>query len=380
MNTLVHPIENFAATLPDWRRPLNFVLYNIVGWTCLSAFIALAVYTDDYRSGGHPQYGSLFFNWFAAAMALAPLSWTLYYCFERWDEYFSRVSFILMTYLMSLFFILPWHIFDAAMTMIWAAPEHRFLDRVLAYEDVICLFRLCAITIVYGAVLGLRLWHLNRDRLQALRDEREQSLQLNLALERQNVAILRAQLEPHFMFNSLNSVSALVRTERNEKALVAIEKLSELLRYSLSSNERRCVSVDEELQGLEDYISLQKLRYGERLVIKIEGVTEPVRSCYCPPFFLQPLLENAIKHDVDAHQGISDIVIQFEMCGREHQSILKCTVSNPLHHQQSSPRGFGLGLKTLGARLESLYGEKTLLHTYTEAGRFFVEVGLPNDE
>ncbi|TXI89250.1 MAG: hypothetical protein E6Q34_11205 [Burkholderiaceae bacterium] len=371
--TLDHPLPAWASALPDWRRPMNFVLYNIVGWTLLCAFVAFAVYTDDLRADRHPQFGTIFFNWVAAALALAPLSWILYYAFLRWEDYLGRLSFIVLAYLSSFLFIAPWHVFDAWFSMIWAKDGVEFLDVMWSWHNAVCLFRLSAISVVFGAVLGVRLWQQNRDRLLALRDQRERRLQLRLALERRNLAVLRAQLEPHFMFNSLNAVSGLVRTAQNENALTAIEKLSELLRYSLASSEKQEVSMREELSGLEDYLSLQSLRYGDRLQVQIDGLNDEVYSCDCPPFFLQPLIENAIKHDLDRHKGISDIRIEF----RIEASNVHCIVSNPLHATTSVGTGFGLGLKTLKARLDALYGEAANLNTTMLDGRFLVKVSLP---
>lgn len=380
MNTLAysntHPIAQLSASLPDWRRPIFFVLYNILGWGLLSAFVALAVYSDDLRVGARAQYGTIFFNWVAASLAMAPLSWILYYVFHRWEDYLTRLSFIVLAYLVSFFFIAPWHVFDAWLSMIWAREGVGFLDLVWSWHDVVCLFRVSTISVVFGVVLAVVLWQQNRNRIMALRDEREQSLQLNLALERRNLAVLRAQLEPHFMFNALNAVSGLVRSAQNENALNGIEKLSELLRYSLASSEKQEVSLQEELAGLADYLSLQSMRYGDRLQVHIEGLSDELNSCPCPPFFLQPLIENAIKHDLDMHKGISDIQIKFQI----DTHLLRCVVSNPVHVANGVSTGFGLGLKTLKARLDALYGDAASLHTHLLQGRFLVEVNLPYDD
>jgi LytS/YehU family sensor histidine kinase len=272
-------------------------------------------------------------------------------------------------------FIIPWHIFNAAFALIWARKDIPFLDRVIAYENAVCLFRICAITAIFAAVLGLRLWQQNQKRLAALRDQREHGLRLSLALEQQNLAMLKAQLEPHFMFNSLNALSGLVRSANSESALIAIEKLSELLRYSLASGETTWVSMKDEVQCLHDYLCLQKLRYGERLKVQIDGLDQAVLAYDCPPFLLQPLLENALRHDLECHKGESNIVFYFSLSSNG----LLCRVSNPVHAGIAGSPGFGLGLKTLKARLHSLYHGAATLSAAKVDQRFQVEIFLPNE-
>ena len=375
MTSLTYPSLPSPVKLPNWKRPFFFLLYNFLGWGSLCVLIALAIYSEDLRNGEQAQFGTIFVNWVAAALVLAPLSWVLYFLSCRWDEYLNHARVIFLAYVLSFLFIIPWHIFNAAFALIWARKDIPFLDRVLAYENAVCLFRICAITAVFAAVLGLRLWQQNQKRLTALRDQREHSLRLSLALEQQNLAMLKAQLEPHFMFNSLNALSGLVRSANSDSALIAIEKLSELLRYSLASGETTWVGIQDEVQCLNDYLCLQKLRYGERLKVEMHGLSPAVLAYDCPPFLLQPLLENALRHDLECHKGESDIVFTFSLDSRG----LLCSVSNPVHVGIASAPGFGLGLKTLKARLHSLYHGAASLSAGKVGHRFQVDIFLPNE-
>jgi two-component system sensor histidine kinase AlgZ len=375
MTSMTHSSLPFPVKFSDWKRPLFFLLYNLLGWGSLCVLIALAIYSEDLRNGERAQFGTIFVNWVAAALVLAPLSWVLYFLSCRWEEYLNHARLIFLTYLLSFLFIIPWHIFNSAFALIWARKDIPFLDRVIAYENAVCLFRICAITAVFAAVLGLRLWQQNQKRLAALRDQREHGLRLSLALEQQNLAMLKAQLEPHFMFNSLNALSGLVRSANSESALVAIEKLSELLRYSLASGDMTWVSIEDEVQCLNDYLCLQKLRFGERLKVQINGLDSAVLAYDCPPFLLQPLLENALRHDLECHKGESDIVFDFSL----RSEGLFCCVSNPIHAGIAGAPGFGLGLKTLKARLHSLYHGAATLSAAKIDQRFQVEIFLPNE-
>jgi two-component system sensor histidine kinase AlgZ len=126
---------------------------------------------------------------------------------------------------------------------------------------------------------------------------------------------LRAQFEPHFLFNALNAISALVRDGDRGLALGGIGRLSDLLRYALSASVREDVTVAAELQFVRDYLDLQRLRYGERLQVQIDGEDSLLHEVECPPLLLQPLIENALRHDLDCREGPSDIRCGFVQDG-----------------------------------------------------------------
>lgn len=373
MTSLPLPFASFS--LPSWRRPSYFVLYNLLGWGLLCALLALAIYCENLRVGVHTHYTEIFIQWCASALVLAPLSWILYFASWRWESQFNQPRILFMAYLLSFLFLLPWHVFNAVTALLWSTKVIPFWDRVIAFENAACLFRCTSISAVFAAVLGLRLWQQNQARMAALHEQREQSLRLSLVLEQQSLAALKAQLEPHFMFNALNALSALVRSSESDKALGAIEKLSDLLRYALSSNEKIWVSMEEEIRFVQDYLSLQKLRYGERMQVQVVGAEDAVLTCHCPPLLLQPLIENALRHDLECYKGVGDIVLAFHHSERG----LRCIVSNPVHEGITVKAGFGLGLKTLRARLVSLYQGQARLTTAIEAGRFSVEIFLPHE-
>lgn len=128
----------------------------------------------------------------------------------------------------------------------------------------------------------------------------------------------------------------------------------------------------EELQFVRDYLALQRLRYGDRMHFHIEGDDETVRRGDCPPLLLQPLIENALRHDLDCHGGPSDIRLSFE---RNDESVL-IRVSNPVSPHVSPNPGTGLGLHNTRTRLK-LASAASSLHTELRANRFCVEIRMP---
>jgi LytS/YehU family sensor histidine kinase len=163
-----------------------------------------------------------------------------------------------------------------------------------------------------------------------------------------------------------------VRGGDSALALGGITRLSELLRYALAASVRDTVSVADELQFVRDYLDLQGLRYGERLRVSIDGESALLHEADCPPLLLQPLVENALRHDLDCHGGSSDIRLRFERSGDS----LLIQVSNPVSGLSSPNPGAGLGLSNTRDRLRIMHPGASL-HAGPADGRFVAEVRLP---
>jgi LytS/YehU family sensor histidine kinase len=211
-----------------------------------------------------------------------------------------------------------------------------------------------------------------RARSEAFARAQAENLNLHLALEQQRMLALRAQLEPHFIFNALNAISALVRGGDKPDALAGIGRLSDLLRYALSATQREQATIDEELGFVRDYVALQRLRYGERLQIRIEGDDHAVRQDECPPLLLQPLIENALRHDLDCHDGAGDIRLSFQRTA----DALLIRVMNPVSEYASPNPGTGLGLANTRSRL-ALLDARASLRTERQGRHFLAEISLP---
>lgn len=194
--------------------------------------------------------------------------------------------------------------------------------------------------------------------------KQRESETLRLKLVETELSLLRAQLEPHFLFNALNSISSLVRLERNDAATEALGKLGRLLRGMLEVGERPIVSWDWERRFTEAYLGLQKLRFGERLEIDlcVEGLSPSTRL---PAVLLQPLIENAVRHGPLDDGETCKVEIRAQRVGERTRITVRNAVGG------SSVRGAGLGLKNIESRLAVLYpGDFTF--TARTVGAFFV--------
>ncbi len=177
-------------------------------------------------------------------------------------------------------------------------------------------------------------------------------LKLESSIKETEAKVLRAQMNPHFVFNALNSIRALV-IEDPQKSMLAITQLSNLLRSSLVADRRATVSLNEEIKTIENYLSLEKIRYEERLQTK--WMIDPsTLHAQVPPMLLQTLVENAIKHGVQKAQrwGFVEIQSYFE----ENKLVIKIRNTGKLKEKEQKNESGGFGLQNTRLRLNLLYG------------------------
>lgn len=184
---------------------------------------------------------------------------------------------------------------------------------------------------------------------------------------------LRQQLQPHFLFNSLNSINALIGS-RPEEARKMVQQLSDFLRGTIKKEETQWVTLREELQYLQLYLDIEKVRFGNRLSTEIK-TEENVIEMKLPALLLQPIVENAIKFGL--YDTTGDTVICLS-AGREENNLV-IRVQNPFDPETSSPhqKGTGFGLKSIQRRLYLLFARTDLLHTETNDTIFTTIVKIP---
>jgi LytS/YehU family sensor histidine kinase len=186
---------------------------------------------------------------------------------------------------------------------------------------------------------------------------------------------LRQQLQPHFLFNSLNSINSLIGSQP-QQARTMIQQLSDFLRGTLKKEEHQWTSVEEELQHLQLYLEIEKLRFGHRLSTEVTNlVTDPDRKL--PAMLLQPVVENAIKFGLYDTTGDITISILAEIKS-EH---LVLTVKNPFDPATSAPRkGTGFGLSSVQRRLYLLFARNDLLDTDIQGETFTTTIKIPQQK
>jgi len=185
------------------------------------------------------------------------------------------------------------------------------------------------------------------------------------------LATLRQQLQPHFLFNSLNSISALAGS-KPEQARKMIQQLSDFLRGTIKKD-NQLVQLKEEFTHLVLYLEIEKVRFGHRLKTEIL-INELVSNNLLPSLLLQPIVENAIKFGL--YDTTGEIVIRIEALAADQHLLLR--VQNPFDPETSQPRqGTGFGLMSVQRRLYLLFGRNDLLVTRADGNQFITEVKIP---
>jgi hypothetical protein len=224
---------------------------------------------------------------------------------------------------------------------------------------------------LYALVLGLS--HVVRLR-RRLRDQQLAAARAEAAAARAELHALRAQLNPHFLFNALHSLASLVRYAPAE-AEEAIEQLGTLLRYALDRGGEESVRLEEEWAFCRTYLALEERRLGERLCVRHE-LSAGALGCLVPPFCMQLLAENAVKHGLSRRPGGGTVTITAHV----HDARLHLDVCDDGDGADSEAvaRSSGTGLRTLREQLHDRYGERAALAIETAAGAGFrVRVVLP---
>lgn len=261
----------------------------------------------------------------------------------------------------------------------WTAAFQRVLNPY-AYPDpktYLELWRslfsngLLSDVILYGVILMVGQMLASRERLAR---QQMEAARLNEALSRAQLDSLRRQIEPHFLFNTLNAISGLVREQRNDAAVTMIAGLSDCLRRVLEGSERQQVTLGEEMEFLEKYIEIQKVRFADRLDVRVE-VPSDLYSAQVPSLILQPMVENAIKHGIAQRARGGCVRIGAARSG----GVLTLRVYNdgPTLPPDWEMTRSGIGIPNVRSRLQSLYGEACELQMKNQDEGVEVSLSVP---
>ena len=195
---------------------------------------------------------------------------------------------------------------------------------------------------------------------------------LNLA----RVDSLRMQMNPHFLFNALNSVAALIDADRRDRAYEAVEQLGDLLRRALRMSQVEEVSLDDELRFSDACLALERLRFGDRLDVRWD-VADATRTLLVPAFVLQPLVENAVKHAL----GGSTATVTVTITARLDDRALRLAVRDDGQANEAEPATApsGLGLANLRERLTLRYGAGAAVNAGRRQHGYSAEIAIPRD-
>lgn len=284
--------------------------------------------------------------------------------FSRIDKiyYFNSIVTHLVT---ALLLISVWYFLSSVFVKIiynvsGLAAQYAFLEETKTFRILQGSFYYLLL------IMNYYLFILAEDRKE--NELREVNLMTNL--KQAELEMLKSQLNPHFIFNSLNSISSLTIVEpKNAQKMVIL--LSDFLRYSLRSTDE-LVTFKQELEATEKYLAIEKVRFDEKLLInkKIEAGLEEFKL---PSLILQPLVENAIKYGL--HDSLEASTVDIT-CKKENE-LLKITIANEYDPHSTLKKGEGVGLQNVKDRLSLIYNLDDLLLTEKKEKQFIVTLRIP---
>ncbi len=258
----------------------------------------------------------------------------------------------------------------------WLLAFKYALPLAATYETDYAIFLSKSLTVRFGvaflligcmAIISVLWYSFEEQRASAKRKTEAEQLTKDAELYK-----LRQQLQPHFLFNSLNSINALIGT-RPQEARKMVQQLSDFLRGTLKREEQQWIKLEEEIRYLQLYLNIEEVRFGNRLSTEFD--TDPASlQMKIPAMLLQPLVENAIKFGL--YDTVGKTIIQIKTSATE--GMLKITVQNPFDPATSQPRqGTGFGLNSIQRRLYLLFARNDLLTTAANNNLFTTVIKVP---
>jgi hypothetical protein len=259
----------------------------------------------------------------------------------------------------------------------WLAASRGWavlLDRPLAFPGIAAKQAQVA-PFLLGLGVALQLLsaalHYLLGAFAASQEAERRALEFEIASREAELRALRAQIHPHFLFNSLNSISALVGTRPEEARRLCVH-LGDFLRRSLTLGSRETIPLAEELDLAEQLLTIEKVRFGDRLSHAVHS-DDLARACLVPPLLLQPLVENAVTHGIAQMLDGGEVRLEARRRGNE----LLIAVENPRDAASPGRKGTGIGLQNVRRRLQTLHGEAADVRVVQAEATFRVELRLP---
>ncbi len=241
-------------------------------------------------------------------------------------------------------------------------------SRFIELFDVSQLMNVTIVIIQYEIIV---LIHYLFFAMEKARDFEREALQQKLLISEAELQTLKATVHPHFLFNSLNTLAniALSSPEQAHRFCLLI---ADFLRYSVAYSKKTSVTLNDELEHVQNYLGIERERFGSRLQTNFE-IDDSLRTIVVPPLLLFPVVENAIKHGIDSCLEGGTL----ELIARRNDRMAIIEVCNPVDELGRKLKGTGHGLQSAQHRLRILYGDAAVLKIAREKGRFRVQIYLP---
>lgn len=350
---------------PLFSSKTIFGMY-ILAWVMLISIQTLAFFQLFTVSWFYAVIDSLLFGSVYFLIGIGVWYFIRYSRFEK-----SQFLPLILEHLASAFVLVSLWVFSGTYTLayifssspdyvdlLWGAISWRYGNGFLFYIILIVVYYL----------------HANYIRQQ---ERNEKEMKLHSTLQNAEIDLLRSKLNPHFLFNSLNSLNALIQTD-SEKASKMLIQLSDFLRFSIEKDKQEVIELRDEFANLELYMAIEQVRFGDRLKFT-KRIEEEALDLKLPAMLLQPLMENAIKYGLGSKLGDVDVKIS----AKENNKNLVLEIENVYDKSVSVRKGSGHGIDNVRKRLEIIYKNAADFRIKKSDYMFKVSIIIPqsdNDE
>lgn len=327
-------------SLVDFRRTLpSFRTIQLTGW--IVYFVVIYV---TFLTIAQPEnfLNLLVFKGFRAMVGFCLTSFAVRPIYKLFEDRLSIGWLILLVLFNAVFFGVAWTATEYCYHFL--TNPNFILANALARGPRIALDYAMTLTAWSALYLGVKNWLL-------WQTERERSLQSSAFAQTAQLEMLRYQLNPHFLFNALNSIRASI-DEDAVRAKQMITQLSEFLRYSLLAESKKKISLSEELEAVRNYLAIEQIRFEDKLAVEFD-IEKAAEDFQIPNFLLNPLVENAVKHGLQTSKKPLEIKISAKLIGKRF--VLEVVNSGTLN--SSDRNGDGIGVKNVRERLRTMFGD-----------------------
>ncbi|GAA0361852.1 histidine kinase [Bowmanella denitrificans] len=357
----------FLRQVPGWR----FWLSGLVFWLLMNTYSADLSFRSMVDSGKHSEWGQVwlyYLPWWIPWAFLSPLI-------------------IAATKLISTQNVRTWVLRAAWLSALWLVTLCLFVflaTPMLAFVEI-GGFGLEEIEQAFAILLRRGAWHLDfiifsaivslgfvMQYYQRVKSEEARNESLLRQLYQLELQALKSQLNPHFLFNTLNTVASLIRLNEKNKAILALSELGLMLRKVLENQQNQLISLTQEMEFIQSYLTIQKMRFEHKLETSIQ-VAEDCLALNVPFMILQPLVENAVQHgsQLESDKNLLSLSIH------KNNTTLCIQLINKVPRQDEH-NGFGIGMKNCRDRLSKMFGQRFRLELKPlENGYFQTVLELP---
>jgi hypothetical protein len=358
-------LARIDSHMPAIHKPFSIQAWHIIVPATIAFALATAAECHSITDIGSVWYGFALYGWWGL-IALGV-----------WHSGQRRPGFLQMSAVPLLAHAAIASLLGVAHLLLMAASDYVFLTVVrhakvaFHWTYYLGLNRWGLEMLVYGFILGVA--GVARLQLQAQRNEL-QSLELQRALSVAQLQALQAQVEPHFLFNTLNSITELVEIGQGHEATEMLRHLNAILKSTLRRSAPQKIPLAQELDVVENYLAIEQVRFADRLRLEFR-IDPSALNALVPSFLLQPLVENAIRHGIGKSENGG--LIQTFVERRDGMLHLRIQ-DNGAGFNDAKPEGHGIGLKNTATRLAHFYPER---HSFQAArpedGGFQVRIAIP---